>query len=37
MAHNAMRLARIAKIFKIPIIATQQVPKIFGTTAEEVA
>ena len=26
-----------AKIFKIPIISTMQVPKVFGTTADEIA
>jgi len=37
VTHNARRLAITAKIFKIPIISTMQVPKIFGTTAEEIA
>ena len=37
VVHNARRLAITAKIFKIPIISTMQVPKIFGTTAEEIA
>ena len=30
--HNAKRLALTAKLFKIPIFSTQQIPRIFGIT-----
>lgn len=36
VVHNAKRLAQTAKLFKIPIISTVQIPKNFGYTAEEV-
>lgn len=35
--HNARRLALTAKVFKIPIISTQQMPQNFGATCKEIA
>jgi nicotinamidase-related amidase len=36
VVHNARRLAQTAQIFKIPVISTQQLPKIFGPTVKEI-
>lgn len=36
VVHNAKRLAQTAQIFKIPVISTQQLPKIFGPTVKEI-
>ena len=35
--HNARRLALTAKLLKIPIISTQQLPKIFGKSEKTIA
>jgi nicotinamidase-related amidase len=37
VVHNARRLASTAKIFNIPIVSTQQLPKLFGVTAKDIA
>ena len=37
VVHNARRLALTAKLFKIPIVSSQQLPKVFGETVKEVA
>ncbi len=33
--HNSVRVTKLSKIFKIPVISTNQVPKVFGPTVKE--
>jgi hypothetical protein len=35
VVHNAKRLTKTAKALEIPVISTQQIPRVFGETVQE--